>query len=64
MTLPHQRFRACFENNDAHRGYPYRTMIINDEILTIKDLIVANSDCEQVYDHAMVADQCPNRSAV
>jgi predicted nucleotidyltransferase len=24
-------------------------MIINDEILAIKDLIVANSDCEQVY---------------
>jgi predicted nucleotidyltransferase len=24
-------------------------MIINDEIITIKDLIVANSDCEQVY---------------
>jgi predicted nucleotidyltransferase len=24
-------------------------MIINDEIITIRDLIVANSDCEQVY---------------
>jgi predicted nucleotidyltransferase len=24
-------------------------MFINDEILAIKDLIVANSDCEQVY---------------
>ncbi|GHT56560.1 hypothetical protein FACS1894109_05910 [Spirochaetia bacterium] len=24
-------------------------MIINDEIITIKDLIVANADCEQVY---------------
>jgi predicted nucleotidyltransferase len=24
-------------------------MIINDEIIAIKDLIVANSDCEQVY---------------
>jgi hypothetical protein len=24
-------------------------MIINDEIITIKDLIVANSDCELVY---------------
>ncbi|GHV75346.1 hypothetical protein AGMMS49942_01670 [Spirochaetia bacterium] len=24
-------------------------MIINDEIIAIKDLIVANSDCEQIY---------------
>ncbi|GHV75352.1 hypothetical protein AGMMS49942_01730 [Spirochaetia bacterium] len=24
-------------------------MVINDEIIAIKDLIVANSDCEQIY---------------
>jgi predicted nucleotidyltransferase len=29
--------------------YSEGIMIINDEILAIKDLIVANSDCEQVY---------------
>jgi hypothetical protein len=30
-------------------GYSNHTMVINDEIRAIKDLIVANSDCEQVY---------------